>query len=319
MTLLAVAALNSHDAWAVGYTERDYAVALHWVHRRWRRIPIPGAYQFFPQYVAASSPRNVWIFGYRNTAAGQPWQALRWDGRAWHQVPPPPEPGVPNEIGFLVVRQSGVWFPSQSSCHTAGGVKTCWTPVCRWNGRSWVVYRLNSNVTGLAASGPGNIWAVGFRLHGRNRHGPIAHPVTYRWTGTAWRTIRMPRDATTGFHNGGPVIDTSGPLDVWIGSEAENPPGGGALLMHWDGRQWHRHQMPVIGGTAVIDPPRGVWASPWAYWTGRTWQVVPIPQWMNTVYYLARVPRSETMLAAGGSLLSKGLFRAEIFGYGTLG
>src|SRR5260370_688527 len=160
MTLLAVAALNSHDAWAVGYTQRDYAVALHWVHRRWRRIPIPGAYQFFPQYVAASSPRDVWIFGYRSTAAGQPWQALRWDG-------------------------------------------------------------------------------------------------------PAWRTIRMRSNATTGFHNGGPVIDTSGPLDVWIGSEAGNPPRGGALLMHWDGRRWQQHQMPVIGGTAVIDAPRGVWASPW--------------------------------------------------------
>jgi hypothetical protein len=318
MSLLAVAALSPHDAWAVGYTQRNNAVALHRVRGRWRRIPIPHAYQFFPQYVAGSSARDVWIFGYRNTATGQPWQALRWDGRAWHQVPPPPDPGVPNEVGFLVLGHSNVWFPSQSSCRSSGGVKRCWTPVCQWNGRSWVVYRLNSNVTGLAASGPRNIWAVGFRLDGRNRYGPIARPITYRWTGTVWRAIRMPRHAITGFHNGGPVIDTSGSRAVWIGSEAEDS-AGGALLMHWNGRRWHQYRLPVIGGTAVIDSPRGVWTSPWAYWTGRRWQTVDIPQWMNTVYYLARVPHSETMLAVGGTLLSRGRFRAEIFSYGRLG
>jgi hypothetical protein len=316
MYLLGVAALNPHDAWAVGYTQRDYAVALHWIQGRWQRIPIPGAYQFFPQYVAASSPRDVWIFGYRNTAAGQPWQALRWDGQAWHQVPQPPEPGVANEVGFLVLGPSSVWFPSQSSCQSAGSI--CKTPVCRWNGRRWVVYRLNASVTGLAASGRSNIWAVGFRLPASSRPGSNAHPVTYRWTGAVWRTIRMPSHAITGFHNGGPVIDSWGPRAVWIGSEAENP-GGGALLMHWDGLRWQEHQLPVIGGTAVIDWPLGVWTSPWAYWTGRTWQVIGIPQWMNVVYYLARVPHSETMLAVGGTLLSKGRFRGEIFSYGKFG
>jgi hypothetical protein len=250
MSLLAVAALGPHDAWAVGYTQRNNAVALHRVRGRWQRIPIPHAYQFFPQYVAGSSARDVWIFGYRNTATGQPWQALRWDGRAWHQVPPPPDPGVPNEVGFLVLGQSNVWFPSQSSCRSSGGVERCWTPVCRWNGRSWVVYRLNSNVTGLAASGPRNIWAVGFRLHGRNRYGPIARPVTYRWTGTVWRGIRMPRHAITGFHNGGPVIDTSGPRAVWIGSEAEDS-AGGALLMHWNGRRWRQYRLRLSTRRAV--------------------------------------------------------------------
>lgn len=314
MSLLAVTALNPHDAWAVGYTLRDYAVALHWTRGRWRRVPIPGAYLFFPQYVAASSPRDVWVFGFRSTATGEPWQALRWDGRTWHQVPQPPVPGVPNEVGFLVLGPSNVWFPSQSSCKA----NACWTPVCRWNGQSWTVYRLNTTVTGLAASAPTNIWAAGFHLAGRNRYGPIARPVAYRWNGAVWRTIRMPSHAVTGSHNGGPVIDTWGPRAVWIGSQADNP-SGPALLMHWNGQRWGELRSQFIGGTAVIDWPIGIWTSPWAYWTGHLWLGVDDPQWMNLVNYLARVPRSETMLAVGGTIPSNSNPRARIFAYGRFG
>jgi hypothetical protein len=93
----------------------------------------------------------------------------------------------------------------------------------------------------------------------------------------------------------------------------------GALLMHWDGLRWHAYQSPVIGGTVVIDWPIGIWASPWSYWTGHRWQIVDIPPWMNRVNYLARVPRSDTMLAVGGTFLSNGRFRGDIFAYGQFG
>jgi hypothetical protein len=39
---------------------------------------------------------------------------------------------------------------------------------------------------------------------------------------------------------------------------------------------------------------------------------------MNEVNYLARVPRSQTMLAVGGTLRRSGI-RAEIFGDGKFG
>jgi hypothetical protein len=320
MYLLAVTALSVHNAWAVGFTQRGYAVALHWSHGRWRRVQIPGSYQFYPQYVAASSARDVWVFGERTTTAGQVWQAMRWDGQAWHQVPQPPDPGVPNEVGFLVLGSSDVWFPSQGSCVTSGTTQTCSTPVCHWNGRNWVVYHLKGSVTGLAANAPSNIWAVGYRLPAPTRPGLNAHPVTYRWTGTVWRAIRMPTHAITGFHNGGPVIDTAGPQRVWIGSEGEGSgTRGGAFLMHWDGQRWRAYQSPVLGGTAVIDWPVGIWASPWTYWTGRRWQMVNAPTGMNRVNYLARVPHSDTMLAVGGTIPSKGRFRGGIFAYGPFG
>jgi hypothetical protein len=318
MSLHAVAALGPHDAWAVGFTGRYYAVALHWSGGRWRRVPIPGAFQYFPLYVAGSSPRDVWVFGFQDTTTGQFWRAIRWDGNAWHEVPQPPETGLPvDEVGFLVLGPDDVWFPAYRSCQTSGTTRICSTPVCRWNGQSWVVYHLNGNVTGLAASGPTNIWAVGIHP-GRIRPGHNARPLAYRWNGTAWRAVGMPRQAITGFHAGGPVIDTSGPRAVWIGSESEQI-GGGALLIQWNGRKWRELQSQLIGGTAVIDWPLGVWASPFAYWSGRRWHDVNIPQWMNDVTYLARVPHSDTMLATGGTTLTGGRFRGEIFAYGSFG
>lgn len=311
--LWGVTALNPHDAWAVGYATgttlaHDHAVVLHWINGRWRHVPIPGAHLLFLQYVAASSPRDVWVFGFRSTASGEPWQALRWDGQTWHQVPQPPVPGVLNEVGFLVLGPSSVWFPSQSSC-TAGA---CSTPVCRWNGRSWVTYHLNGTVTSLAASAPTNIWAAG--LH---RVGGIARPVADRWNGTAWRRIAMPSHAVTGTQNGGPVIDTSSPRAVWIGSESDN--FSSAFLLHWNGQRWRELRSFFDGGTAVIDWPIGIWASPWSFFNGRNFGGVNDPPRMNRVNYLARVPRSDAMLAVGGQIRPGSSFRTEIFAYGRFG
>lgn len=226
---------------------------------------------------------------------------MRWDGRAWHQVPQPPVPGVANEVGFVVLGPSNVWFPSQSSC-TA---RACSTAVCRWNGQSWIVYRLNGTVTSLAASARTNIWAAGFHAVGR-----IRRPTAYRWNGAAGRTIRMSSHAVTGSGNGDPVIDTSGPRAVWIGSATS--PSGPALLLHWNGRRWRELRSTFIGGTAVIDWPIGIWTSPWSFFNGRYFLGVAIPGWMSEVNYLARVPRSDAMLAVGGTIgaaLSRGDLR----------
>ncbi|MEU8272108.1 hypothetical protein AB0B89_33765 [Sphaerisporangium sp. NPDC049002] len=78
----------------------------------------------------------------------------------------------------------------------------------------------------VAATGPGDAWAVGYKGSAEDREGS---PALQHWDGTRWtQTTVSPSDAR---HLVG--VSAGGPDDVWVVGNAES-----AYAAHWDGGRW---------------------------------------------------------------------------------
>jgi hypothetical protein len=106
--LLAVSALSSSNAWAVGYSREPGARARplieHWDGTAWTRVPGagPGQKHVTLLGVSAVSARSAWAVG-TYSSGGKPFDVgtgnrtliLRWNGTGWHRV------GSPNQASKL--------------------------------------------------------------------------------------------------------------------------------------------------------------------------------------------------------------------------
>ncbi|MFE2378977.1 hypothetical protein [Streptomyces sp. NPDC059398] len=150
----------------------------------------------------------------------------------------------------------------------------------------------DEELRGVAARGPADAWAVGYRESGSG----VDVPVAERFDGRAWRATSVPG------HAGAGQLDAVVPLsarDVWaVGTwndarAAQDRP----LAVHFDGRVWHTVPLPAgpanrsayPSGLAALGPD-DLWAvgataedrigtpRPLAYhWDGHRWSSVPTP------------------------------------------
>lgn len=84
----------------------------------------------------------------------------------------------------------------------------------------------NSGLVDVAATGPGDAWAVGFKESAEDREGT---PALQHWDGTRWTETAV--DPSKAWHLVG--VSAGGPDDVWIVGNASN-----AYAAHWDGHRW---------------------------------------------------------------------------------
>ena len=172
---------TSASGWAVGATDtRDgsfRSLGEHWNGRRWQAAPIVGPGAGSALYgVSIVAPGNVWAAGFwgRFGHARQPLLMHRSDGQ-WRQVK---VPGLYKPGGFTALSADGpddIW-----AVGSLGNVAL----LVHWDGSHWSTYHgIGSRgvvMRGVAASGPGQTWAVGYRLS----HG--VEPVQERWNGHVW-------------------------------------------------------------------------------------------------------------------------------------
>jgi hypothetical protein len=141
-----------------------------------------------------------------------------------------------------------------------------------------------NDLTGVWASGPSDVWAVGNAPGG----GAILH-----WNGTAWFGTALPSLDGGAYSLLG--VWGSGASDIWAVGAARN---GGAIL-HWDGTAWLGTTLPLIDGSAYSllsvwgSGPSDVWAVGYActsvapdtgafaviwHWDGGGWSAsIPLP------------------------------------------
>ncbi|MBB2911130.1 hypothetical protein FHS43_002395 [Streptosporangium becharense] len=81
----------------------------------------------------------------------------------------------------------------------------------------------------VAATGPRDVWAVGYQDSAEDREGT---PAAVRWDGNRWREVTPP--AADVHHLEG--VSAAGPNDVWVVGN-----GLGAFAARWDGREWTAH------------------------------------------------------------------------------
>ncbi len=110
-------------------------------------------------------------------------------------------------------------------------------------------------LSGVAAV-PGTEDAIA--VGGQQASGP-ARPVAYRWTGSAWQAMALPRQLAAGSSLSG--VWAASPSDAWaVGSGSVGP-----VVLHWDGRAWSEVAVSGLSrSTSLVavsgSSPGDVWA-----------------------------------------------------------
>ena len=283
--LIAVAALNTSDAWAVGTRAVSGVfspLAEHWNGSTWTVIPlpVPSSSNFNELFgVTMISSSNVWAVGVSNN-----WSSLieHWNGTAWKVVPSPttgPQTPLYGVFGFAA---SNVWAAGQKGVHGT---------LLHYNGSSWSVfphpepvgstYTTFSKVAGVS---PTDVWAVG-ESQTSSQQTLVEH-----FNGTSWKIVPS---AVQGAYNyvRGLAVRTTG--DAWLVGDWEGPGPSypeNPLIQHWNGTAWTAVKSPVgePWGVAALSSADAwlVGNQPSAsanyvalieHWNGTSWSVVQPP------------------------------------------
>jgi hypothetical protein len=281
-----VAAPARRDAWAVGYRPTGLLVR-HWTGRHWQPVKVPGAAGFLPSSVQAPSPSDVWIFGTWNGHGYA--RVLHWNGRTWSS---PPLPAGTSLVAALALSPANVWIAG-GPLGPDNGKTMMW----HWNGASWRSSILGTDISGLAAAGPSDVWAVGMTVGSHD----VRHPAAYRWNGHTWRYVSMPRPRI----GTSPTVAVSSASTTWVALPLR---GAGCSILKHHGRTWTKLRIaswafPLCGDLAA-DGHGGLWDGPFAHWTGRAWAQLPIllpfaNDRAATITDMIAVPRSSAMLLTG--------------------
>jgi hypothetical protein len=162
----------------------------------------------------------------------------------------------------------------------------------RWDGRAWQNVPLPSvagtNLRSVAASGPHDAWAVGYR---ESEQGVYSSPAIAHWNGVRWSVGALPGLTAATLSS----VSAAGPHDVWAAgvistakSDREFWRKAQPLLLHWDGVAWRRQSLPWATPRMSIDKvvatgQSSVWVVPSAgqrqplleHWNGSVWRAVP--------------------------------------------
>lgn len=272
-----IAATSRANAWAVGFLQDgpelqivNQLFVVHWNGKAWRPVTIPGSDGFFATSVEATSARNVWVFG-QNDFAPFNRAVFRYDGAHWHEMAAPSyvtPPGGAFSVGGepVVLSASDVWMPTGfSSCTYAGkAAPECASIVWHWNGLMWNSYTFAASIDSLAGVASNDVLAVGVAW--KKSQLEAGTTVAYRWNGTRWLTVRVPKRPVYGFASVG--MDSA--RDIWIGAGTDN--GSAGFAMHWNGHHWTTTPSFWNAGDDVVpDRHGGVWLGNFGHWTGRRW------------------------------------------------
>jgi hypothetical protein len=193
-----VAALG--DVWAAGYRQDSFetarqTLALHWNGSAWSVVATPnGTGDNCLWSVRARTPVDVWAVG----SYSAPWfqtLAEHWDGTSWTVVPSQ-NLGTGDNVLYAAVPLTasqavgvGTWLHGNQTAtlteHWSGGP---WTAVPSPSPAGYLNF-----LTGAAASGPSDIWAVG---RGAPQPFTVTRTLAEHWNGHAWTVARTPNVGT---------------------------------------------------------------------------------------------------------------------------
>ncbi|MHB1877239.1 MAG: beta propeller repeat protein, partial [Streptosporangiaceae bacterium] len=104
----------------------------------------------------------------------------------------------------------------------------------------------------MAATSPGNAWALGFTTATKTRETLIFH-----WNGRAWKRVANPGPAGASVY----AVAATSARNAWmVGSTGS----GKILILHWNGRAWKRVASPSPGhaflNAVAATSARNAWA-----------------------------------------------------------
>jgi hypothetical protein len=199
--LTGVADLSPANAWAVGQGGGG-SLLEHWNGSAWSAVTIPDP-AFTPgadESISASSATDIWVVGTTlNTATGTTSaEALHFNGTAWAVVPmQQPGTNTPTISAVTAISATNAWAVGEDIGATSaiGGS----TLIEHWNGTSWSIVPsptpgANPGLTGVAARGSGDVYAVGNNVPSIN--GGVVQGLILRWNGSTWSQDTDPTGGT---------------------------------------------------------------------------------------------------------------------------
>lgn len=286
-----VTVLGDGSVWAAGHrvvNGRQRGLVEWSDGKSWKVIPGSPPYEL--KAVAATSNRNVWVFGEG--------KAARWNGRAWTTV----SLGGFSATDADAAGAKDVWAVAESSATAR-----------HWTGSSWKSVRLPGRARAVDAYKAGDVWAAGTKGD---------HAAIMRWNGRSWTpvptpAVRLPAPDAVAFLSDIAVVSPGNVWAVggatWEGAddEGDDRTYSRTLVMHWNGRSWtaslgSANAQPYTevepdgkGGVWVV---QGNWNPTLWHVTGSTWRSTPIPRKAGTdavLFSIARGPGSATVWGAG--------------------
>lgn len=235
--LNAVAAVaGSPYTWAVGKAEfadfSRHALVERFDGSSWKLFGGPESTGSVLNGISAAGPRDVWAVGSTGGTSGQVTLAARWTGgRAFDPVPTPNANANNSLKAVAAIAPDDVWAVGSSIKSAFDGISQYRTLVEHWDGASWTIvpspnHGSGSNeLTGVAALGRGNVYAVGYRLE-TVAGIPVAKTLVLHLTGGRWLEVPSPNAGSGDNLLAGAVA--SGLDNVWAwGNSAD-----GTLVLH---------------------------------------------------------------------------------------
>jgi plastocyanin len=189
------AGVSSSDVWAAGaayFGSQLEALVEHWDGSAWTPVstPLPGDRSGLNSIVAVSSS-DVWAAGVYWSGSNLHPLAMHWDGTSWTQFSVPQPTQSANLLAITAVSSSNVW----AAGYADPGTEITDTLVEHWDGLAWNTvpsagYRNHANyLTGVAAAGAGDVWAVGYE--DESLYGPTLVLVEH-WDGSSLELVQAP-------------------------------------------------------------------------------------------------------------------------------
>lgn len=268
-TLLAVTAVSSTDAWAVGYQNDNNlndsrTLTMHWNGTAWKIVPSPNPGST-PNCQSANtgnvlnsiSPiasNDIWAAGFSfdcTTAELKP-MVIHWNGSAW-QVAPTPKLRTNDNSSF-----NGILALATDNVYAVG-----YTPAANgevlsliehWNGQAWSIVpspnvKNHGNILfSITANSPTDMWAVGSKTA---PNVPV-ETLALHFNGSKWSIVPTPNVVTTGDLNQNTLLsaranaanDVTAVGFVLDGDNQREI----TLIEHWDGSKWSVVSSPNQSG-----------------------------------------------------------------------
>lgn len=246
-----VDAVSASDVFLAGSSANNRPLVEHFDGSDWSVAATPkgGSHGGDLYDVATGAGGTVWAVGegYRTrggTFGDTALLALEWNGTAWVKRTLP-DAGAQAEYDRLnavaPVSATDVWAAGYRGHQCDSGYCRSYTPeLDHWDGSTWtsegsVIPGAGGELFDVSASGPNDVWAVGFATATSG----ASHPIGVHWDGATWTTYTLPKSPGAGLHwpNGVVTLSPTDAYAVGTGNRRAAP-----AIWKWDGTSWSVQQ-----------------------------------------------------------------------------
>lgn len=250
------AAVAPGDVWALGQTDTDQPLVMHWDGHTWSQVatpdPGPGVETAWLSAMTAVSPNDIWaVGGTWGPSTHERTLVEHWNGDTWQVVATPHWRSLQSELHdvFSVPGHPNLsWAVGQRRIRD-GQIRPL---LLRRRGTRWSIIRSLPHVasgalySGVSTGRPGGLWLVG--IYDRDGGFGLGAPLVYRRTRNGWRRLwvasRLIKDHAAGLVSAAVIPATN---QLWAVGGLDRAP----LTVRWDGTDWDVVRGPT--GVAPLD------------------------------------------------------------------